>query len=81
MTAREQKRDDFTYTDGDAYNLLDALAKYAEAFAADHGDADVTVKQLADHLAETSAARDQVSLERLRNRVYDGLNNNVGGGD
>lgn len=68
------------YTDQDARRLLEALAKYAEAFAADHSTADVTVKELADDLVESSTEY-SAQLEELRDRVYDGLNNNVGGGD
>lgn len=65
------------YTDDDARRLLQELAKYAEAFAADHSDPDVTVKELADDLADSSNDPNN-TLRDLRYRVYDGLNNEVG---
>jgi len=62
------------YTDNDARRLLQELAKYAEAFAVDHSDSELTVKQLADDLADSSDDPNG-TLSDLRYRVYDGLNN------
>lgn len=61
------------YSDNDAHHLLTSLAKYAETFGKDC-DGDMTVKQLADDLATCDDARQGVINERLRDRVYNGLN-------
>lgn len=64
------------YTDDDSRRLLQELAKYAEAFAKDHVDPELTVKELADDLADTTEdPRLREVNSDLRYTVYDGLNN------
>lgn len=64
------------YSDGHGLLLLEELAVYAEAFKTDHTDPELTVKELADDLCTTmDSMYDQQHAQRLRDRIYDGLNN------
>lgn len=60
--------------DRQAYKLMELLAEYAKAFGKDC-DGDITVKQLADDLAESNSDPAWTAgIETLRDEVYDGLN-------
>lgn len=60
--------------DRDARRLMELLAKYATDYGRDC-DADITVKCLADDLAESNSDPSLTyQMETLRDEVYDGLN-------
>jgi hypothetical protein len=63
------------YSDNDADNLLERLVQYAEAFAGDHNDPNLTVRDLVSDLVESVDPGNQPRFERHRDRIFNGLDN------